>query len=90
MNRFDKDIYKALNYFSNNELVEINKLRKNDPQIYKKRVPKHIETHIFENKYTFRIWYQHTEKTLTNKEVEVVRKKLIANLRSNFGAIFAN
>lgn len=51
MNRFDKDIFKALNYFANTELVEINKLRKNDFNKYKKIIPKHIETHIFENKY---------------------------------------
>ena len=51
MNRFDEDIFKALNYFANNELTDINKLRKNDPKKYKKVIPKHIETHIFENKY---------------------------------------
>jgi len=51
MNRFDKDIFKALNYFANTELVEINKLRKDGPKEYKKRIPNHIETHIFENKY---------------------------------------
>ena len=51
MNRFDNDIYKALNYFANNELVEISKLEINDPKKYKKIVPEHIEIHIFENKY---------------------------------------
>ncbi len=51
MNRFDKGIYKALNYFANNELVEINKLRKDDINEYSKIIPSHIETHIFENKY---------------------------------------
>ncbi|MGE0792980.1 MAG: hypothetical protein AB7V77_02230 [Candidatus Woesearchaeota archaeon] len=51
MNRFDKDIFKALDYFANTELIEINKLRKNNSKKYKKIIPKHIETHIFENKY---------------------------------------
>lgn len=51
MNRFDKDIFKALNYFANNELEEINKLRKSNRKKYDGVVPKHIETHIFENKY---------------------------------------
>jgi phenylalanyl-tRNA synthetase beta chain len=31
---------------------------------------------IFKNAYTFRIWYQDPDKTLTDKEVEVERKKL--------------
>ena len=40
-----------MNYFANNELVEISKLEINDPKKYKKIVPEHIEIHIFENKY---------------------------------------
>src|SRR3989338_3799280 len=51
MNRFDKDIFKALNYFANNELTDINKLRKNNFEKYSSIIPEHIETHIFENKY---------------------------------------
>ena len=51
MNGFDKKIFKALNYFANNELLEINKIRKNDKKKYSKIIPKHIETHVFENNY---------------------------------------
>ncbi|MCK4670023.1 MAG: hypothetical protein KAT43_02375 [Nanoarchaeota archaeon] len=51
MNGFDKKIFKALNYFANNELSEINKLKKIDKKKYTKIIPKHVETYIFENKY---------------------------------------
>jgi len=31
---------------------------------------------IYENNYTFRIWYQHPEKTLTDNEIKVIRDKI--------------
>ncbi|MBU0998213.1 phenylalanine--tRNA ligase subunit beta [Patescibacteria group bacterium] len=40
----------------------------------------------FKNSFTFRIWYQNPNKTLTNKDVESIRKKVISNLSSKFGA----
>jgi phenylalanyl-tRNA synthetase beta chain len=45
---------------------------------------------IFNDAYTFRISYQHREKTLTNKEVEKVREKIIAKISSKFGASVKN
>lgn len=51
MNRFDKDIFKVLNHFTNDVLLKVKKILKNNSQKYKRIVPKHIETHIFENKY---------------------------------------
>jgi phenylalanyl-tRNA synthetase beta chain len=42
-------------------------------------------TDIYENAYTFRVWYQDLEKTLTDKEVEEVRTKILAQLKSKFG-----
>lgn len=42
---------------------------------------------IYEGKkktYTFRIWYQSNDKTLTNNEVDIIRNKLINQLQSKF------
>jgi len=41
---------------------------------------------IYENAYTFRIWYQSDKKTLENKEVEKIREKIIAVVNKKFGA----
>jgi len=43
-------------------------------------------TDIFKDAYTFRIWYQHPGKTLTDKEVEVIRKKILQVVKKKFGA----
>ena len=43
-------------------------------------------TSIYKDANTFRIWYQHPTKTLTNKEVEKIRKKLLTKLKRKFGA----
>ena len=40
----------------------------------------------FKNSFTFRIWYQNPNKTLINKDVESIRKIVISNLSSKFGA----
>jgi len=42
-------------------------------------------TDMYENAYTFRISYQDPEKTLTDKEVEGVRTKILAELKKKFG-----
>lgn len=39
----------------------------------------------YENSYTFRIWYQDPKKTLTDAEVEKVRKQILASIKSKFG-----
>ena len=40
---------------------------------------------IYQNSYTFNIEYQDKDKTLTDKEVEEIRNKILANLKSKFG-----
>jgi len=39
----------------------------------------------FKNSYTFTIWYQDKNKTLNDKEVEDIRKKLIRDVTTKFG-----
>ncbi len=39
----------------------------------------------YEDNYTFNIEYQSTDHTLTDKEVEAVRNKIISSLKSKFG-----
>jgi phenylalanyl-tRNA synthetase beta chain len=43
---------------------------------------------VFENSYTFRIWYQDANKTLTDSEVEKIRNKIIESVKDKFGGIF--
>jgi len=43
-------------------------------------------TDIYEDSYTFRIWYQDPKKTLTDKEVESIRNKLLREVKKKFGA----
>ena len=43
-------------------------------------------TDIFKDAYTFRVWYQHPGKTLTDKEVEEIRNKLLKEVKKKFGA----
>lgn len=45
---------------------------------------------VFKNAYTFRLWYQSPQKTLTDEEVEKIRKSLLTKLEKKFGAIFKN
>jgi phenylalanyl-tRNA synthetase beta chain len=40
----------------------------------------------FNDSFTFRIWYQDLNKTLTDKEVEKVRREIISKVSSKFGA----
>src|SRR5258706_3808563 len=39
----------------------------------------------FKDAYTFRIWYQDLNKTLTDSEVEQIRNKILAKIKENFG-----
>ena len=41
---------------------------------------------IYNNSYTFRVWYQDKKKTLTDSEVEKVRREIISLVKSKFGA----
>ena len=40
---------------------------------------------IYEGNYTFNIEYQSTDHTLTDKEVEVIRHKILSFLKTKFG-----
>ena len=40
---------------------------------------------IYKDSYTFRIWYQHSNKTLTDKEVEGLRNKILQKVKERFG-----
>jgi phenylalanyl-tRNA synthetase beta chain len=41
---------------------------------------------VYDNAYTFRLWYQDEKKTLQDKEVEEVRNKILHALKKQFGA----
>ncbi len=40
---------------------------------------------IYEDSYTFRIWYHNSTKTLTNKEVEKIRRRVVKLINEKFG-----
>jgi phenylalanyl-tRNA synthetase beta chain len=42
---------------------------------------------IYQDAYTLRISYQSPEKTLNNKEIEIIREKILNEIGKNFGAI---
>lgn len=42
---------------------------------------------VFDNSYTFRIYYQDVRKTLKDKEIEGIRNKLISIIKNKFGGI---
>lgn len=42
---------------------------------------------VFADSYTFNIEYQDPNKTLTDKEVEEIRKKILTTVKSKFGAV---
>jgi len=60
----------------------ISSIQKTDIHIYKVEL-----TTIYKDSYTFRIYYQDPQKTLSNHEVEVVRKKVIKTLKQKFGGV---
>ncbi|MDP3994816.1 MAG: phenylalanine--tRNA ligase subunit beta [bacterium] len=47
-------------------------------------------TTIYKDSYTFRVWYQHPDKTLTDREVEEIRKNILKKLSMKFGARLKN
>jgi phenylalanyl-tRNA synthetase beta chain len=51
-----------------------------------KLVGKTVLQDIYKDAYTFRVWYRHPRKTLTDKEVEKVREKIISEVRKKHGA----
>jgi phenylalanyl-tRNA synthetase beta chain len=40
---------------------------------------------VFKDSYTFRIWYQDKTKTMTDSEVETIRKKILENIKDKLG-----
>ncbi len=62
----------------------IEKVRKADKLIYG-----FVLSDVYEkdNSYTFRIWYQDPNKTLTDSEVEKIREKIIREVKQKFGGI---
>lgn len=40
----------------------------------------------YKDSFTFRIWYQDPEKTMTDSEVEKIRKEILSSLKTKFGA----
>ena len=55
-----------------------------------KRVIKTELTDIYNDAYTFRVWYQDPKKTLTDEEVEKVRSLMIKKLSKKYGATQKN
>ncbi len=47
-------------------------------------------TTIYKENYTFRIWYQHPKKTLTDEEVMKIRKSIISVIKMKFGGRIKN
>jgi phenylalanyl-tRNA synthetase beta chain len=41
---------------------------------------------IYKDAYTFRIWYQDQKKSLTNEDVEKIRREILSSIKSKFGA----
>ena len=50
-----------------------------------KNVLKAELTDIYASSYTFRIWYHNPEKTMTNEEVETIRKEILSSVKTKFG-----
>jgi len=42
---------------------------------------------IYQNAYTFRVWYQNPKKTLDNKEVLKIRERILLRVKNKFGGI---
>ncbi len=40
---------------------------------------------VYENSYTFRVWYQNPDKTLTDSEVSEIRKIILETIKTKFG-----
>ena len=44
-------------------------------------------TDVYNDNYTFRIWYQHPEKTFNDSEVKEIRNNFIQEVNKKFGAV---
>lgn len=42
---------------------------------------------VYNDSYTFRIWYQNPNKTLTDEEVEEIRNKVLAEIKKKFAGV---
>jgi phenylalanyl-tRNA synthetase beta chain len=42
---------------------------------------------VYENSYTFRVWYYDSNKTLTDKDVEKIRNKYLKEIKDKFGGV---
>ncbi|MBI4044540.1 MAG: hypothetical protein HY392_02430 [Candidatus Diapherotrites archaeon] len=51
MNRFDKKLHTALNFFANNDLTSANDLKKQEEPKFRQFVPIDIERFAFEERY---------------------------------------
>jgi len=59
-----------------------------DFALAKEKLVKNIElTDTYKDAYTFRLWYQHPEKTLTDSEVGIAREKILKGIKEKFGGI---
>jgi phenylalanyl-tRNA synthetase beta chain len=41
---------------------------------------------VFKSAYTFRVWYQNSQKTLNNSDVEKIRNSIVSFIKNKFGA----
>jgi len=55
-----------------------------------KLIPNSKLTDIYKDSYTFRVRYQDPKKTLTDKEVEEIRNKILSKIKSKLGGILKN
>lgn len=71
MNKFDKKLHKALNFFANNDLGHINELKKKQEHKFRKLVPLDIERFAFQEHYldADKRW----SNTITPKGLEQLR-----------------
>lgn len=47
-------------------------------------------TDVYKNSYTFRVWYQDPNKTLTDKDVEKIRSRYLKEVAEKFGGTIKN
>lgn len=59
------------------EIIELIKKQKNISRVFL--------SEVYQDAYTFRVWFQDFNKTLNNKEVDEIRQKMLSKLTENFG-----
>lgn len=73
----------TLSFPEKTKIGDVIKLITNNPKLITK-----IELRdIYKDSYTFRIWYQDPARTLTDKEVEEIRNKILDGVKKKFGGI---